>query len=247
MEANVAGADDALMLDGRGFVAETNATHLFAVVGGALHTPRTVACPEGITRQTVLDLAARHGDRGRGARHLADRDVHGRRGVLHRHDGRDRRRSPRSTAGRSATGKVGPVTRADRRALPGARHGRRHAGAVRRSKAAWSGSRQSRCGGQLVVVRPGLLDQVAQPVRHHRRRRVVRREPGRRLHRGVPVRRPHAVGVAAAGRPATASPGRTRCRAPRTAGPARRPGRAAGRRRRPPGRRRRGRSRPAAA
>ena len=41
IEANVAGADDALMLDGRGFVAETNATHLFAVVGGALVTPRT--------------------------------------------------------------------------------------------------------------------------------------------------------------------------------------------------------------
>jgi branched-chain amino acid aminotransferase len=60
MEANVAGADDALMLDGRGFVAETNATHLFTVVDGALHTPRTVACPEGITRQTVLDLAASH-------------------------------------------------------------------------------------------------------------------------------------------------------------------------------------------
>src|SRR3712207_3260758 len=56
MEANVAGADDALMLDGRGFVAETNATHLFAVSAGVLHTPRTVACPEGITRQTVLDL-----------------------------------------------------------------------------------------------------------------------------------------------------------------------------------------------
>jgi branched-chain amino acid aminotransferase len=61
MEANAAGADDALMLDGRGFVAETNATHLFAVVGGVLHTPRTVACPEGITRQTVLELAASHG------------------------------------------------------------------------------------------------------------------------------------------------------------------------------------------
>jgi branched-chain amino acid aminotransferase len=61
MEANAAGADDALMLDGRGFVAETNATHLFVVAGGALHTPRTVACPEGITRQTVLDLAAEHG------------------------------------------------------------------------------------------------------------------------------------------------------------------------------------------
>jgi branched-chain amino acid aminotransferase len=61
LEANVAGADDALMLDGRGFVAETNATHLFAVSDGGLHTPRTVACPEGITRQTVLDLAAANG------------------------------------------------------------------------------------------------------------------------------------------------------------------------------------------
>ena len=61
LEANAAGADDALMLDQRGFVAETNATHLFAVVAGALHTPRTVACPEGITRQTVLDLAPANG------------------------------------------------------------------------------------------------------------------------------------------------------------------------------------------
>jgi branched-chain amino acid aminotransferase len=57
MEANVAGADDALMLDGRGFVAETNATHLFAVHDGALSTPHAVACPEGITRATVLRLA----------------------------------------------------------------------------------------------------------------------------------------------------------------------------------------------
>ncbi len=57
LEANVAGADDALMLDGRGFVAETNATHLFAQLGGRLSTPRTVACPEGITRATVLRLA----------------------------------------------------------------------------------------------------------------------------------------------------------------------------------------------
>jgi len=61
IEANVAGADDAVMLDGRGFVAETNATHLFAVIGGGLHTPHPVACPPGITRQTVLALAAEHG------------------------------------------------------------------------------------------------------------------------------------------------------------------------------------------
>lgn len=61
IEATAAGADDALMLDARGFVAETNATHLFAVVSGGLHTPTTVSCPEGITRETVLALAAAEG------------------------------------------------------------------------------------------------------------------------------------------------------------------------------------------
>ena len=58
IEANVAGADDALMLDARGFLAETNATHLFFAHDGVLCTPTTAACPEGITRATVLRLAA---------------------------------------------------------------------------------------------------------------------------------------------------------------------------------------------
>jgi branched-chain amino acid aminotransferase len=61
IEANLAGADDALMLDTRGFVAETNATHLFVVDRGHVRTPRTVACPEGITRSVVLELCAAHG------------------------------------------------------------------------------------------------------------------------------------------------------------------------------------------
>ena len=61
IEANVAGADDALMLDDAGFVAETNATHLFHVVGGVVRTPTTRACPEGITRETVLGLCAELG------------------------------------------------------------------------------------------------------------------------------------------------------------------------------------------
>jgi branched-chain amino acid aminotransferase len=61
IEANVADADDALMLDLRGFIAETNATHLFLVVGGRVLTPRVVACPEGITRAAVLELCAAHG------------------------------------------------------------------------------------------------------------------------------------------------------------------------------------------
>lgn len=61
IEANVAGADDAVMLDTRGFVAETNATHLFLVKAGVLMTPRTVACPEGITRATVIGLCLENG------------------------------------------------------------------------------------------------------------------------------------------------------------------------------------------
>jgi branched-chain amino acid aminotransferase len=61
IEANFADADDALMLDTRGFVAETNATHIFIAYRGQLLTPRCVACPEGITRQTVLELCRCHG------------------------------------------------------------------------------------------------------------------------------------------------------------------------------------------
>jgi branched-chain amino acid aminotransferase len=58
IEANNAGADDALMLDTRDFVAETNATHVFIVRGGELATPHVVACPEGITRATILEICA---------------------------------------------------------------------------------------------------------------------------------------------------------------------------------------------
>src|SRR6266446_3536981 len=58
IEANNAGADDALMLDLRGFVAETNATHIFIVRQGELATSRVVACPGGITRATVLEMCS---------------------------------------------------------------------------------------------------------------------------------------------------------------------------------------------
>jgi len=61
IEANVAGADDAVMLDTRGLIAETNATHLFIVDGGRVLTPRVVACPEGITRAAVLELCLAKG------------------------------------------------------------------------------------------------------------------------------------------------------------------------------------------
>src|SRR5713226_2798305 len=58
IEANNAGADDAVMLDHRGFVAETNATNIFLVTDGLLATPTAAACPAGITRAAVLELAA---------------------------------------------------------------------------------------------------------------------------------------------------------------------------------------------
>ena len=58
IEATQAGADDALMLDPRGFVAETNATHLFLVRQNAVATSRVVACPAGITRATILEICA---------------------------------------------------------------------------------------------------------------------------------------------------------------------------------------------
>ena len=58
LEANNAGADDALMLDMHDFVAETNSTHVFIVRNNELATSRVVACPEGITRATVLEICA---------------------------------------------------------------------------------------------------------------------------------------------------------------------------------------------
>lgn len=61
IEANAAGADDALMLDARGFIAETNATHLFFVHGDVVTTSRVIACPEGVTRSVVLELCERNG------------------------------------------------------------------------------------------------------------------------------------------------------------------------------------------
>jgi branched-chain amino acid aminotransferase len=61
IEANNAGADDALMLDSRGFVAETNATHVFLVRNGEVATSQVIACPEGITRATVLEICAANG------------------------------------------------------------------------------------------------------------------------------------------------------------------------------------------
>jgi len=56
-EANLRGADDALVLNGRGFVAEASATNVFVIRGDRLETPPpTDGALEGITRTTVFEL-----------------------------------------------------------------------------------------------------------------------------------------------------------------------------------------------
>lgn len=61
IEANVAGADSAVMLDVNGFVSETNDTNLFMIRDGLLSTPFADACLPGITRQMILDIADKEG------------------------------------------------------------------------------------------------------------------------------------------------------------------------------------------
>ena len=57
IEANYCGADDAIMLDNLGFVAETNACNIFMVKDGVLLTPNADACLPGITRKNIIMLA----------------------------------------------------------------------------------------------------------------------------------------------------------------------------------------------
>jgi branched-chain amino acid aminotransferase len=61
IEANYCGADDAIMLDNLGFVAETNACNIFMVKGDTLLTPHADACLPGITRARVIKLAKQLG------------------------------------------------------------------------------------------------------------------------------------------------------------------------------------------
>ena len=61
IEANHAGADDAVMLDAQGFVSETNATNMFLVRADALLTPHADSCLPGITRASVIRMSRSHG------------------------------------------------------------------------------------------------------------------------------------------------------------------------------------------
>ena len=56
IEANVAGADGAVMMDIEGYVSEVNATNIFFVKEGGVLTPFADSCLPGITRGIVIDL-----------------------------------------------------------------------------------------------------------------------------------------------------------------------------------------------
>jgi branched-chain amino acid aminotransferase len=63
IEANDRGADEALMLDAQGYVAEATVDNFFIVAGQALLTPPTATNLKGVTRETLLTLAASLGIR----------------------------------------------------------------------------------------------------------------------------------------------------------------------------------------
>lgn len=56
IEANVAGADCAIMLDVDGFVSEANDTNLFIVKNDRVRTPHADSCLPGLTREMVLKI-----------------------------------------------------------------------------------------------------------------------------------------------------------------------------------------------
>ena len=71
-EALDSGADEALLLDNEGYVAEGSGENVFIVRDGVLHTPELTSCLDGITRDTIFHLADELGVRIRERRMTRD-------------------------------------------------------------------------------------------------------------------------------------------------------------------------------
>jgi branched-chain amino acid aminotransferase len=59
-EALELGYDDALLLDNRDYISETTTTNIFFIKDGKLITPITDNCLNGITRQTIIEIAHKY-------------------------------------------------------------------------------------------------------------------------------------------------------------------------------------------
>ncbi|PIE40841.1 MAG: branched chain amino acid aminotransferase [Gammaproteobacteria bacterium] len=60
-EALSGGAEEALLLDPEGYVAEGSGENIFVIRDGIIYTPELTSCLDGITRATVIELAAELG------------------------------------------------------------------------------------------------------------------------------------------------------------------------------------------
>lgn len=60
-EAVSGGADEALLLDNEGYVAEGSGENIFLVRDGVIYTPELTSCLDGITRRTIMQLAEERG------------------------------------------------------------------------------------------------------------------------------------------------------------------------------------------
>jgi branched-chain amino acid aminotransferase len=60
-EALSGGADEALLLDPEGYVAEGSGENIFVIKDGVLYTPELTSCLDGITRKTLIQLAEDNG------------------------------------------------------------------------------------------------------------------------------------------------------------------------------------------
>ncbi len=88
IQAIKAGADEALMLDPRGFVASCNSTNFFIVRGRELWTSTSLYSFKGITQANVIDAWRAAGNVAQGMRLHPGAGLFGRRGLRDRHPGR---------------------------------------------------------------------------------------------------------------------------------------------------------------